>query len=112
MTLEFLEGFGLIENKRNLFAGEVFNSEQVFQALQHFFPLDTVVSGPPRGLPGTRSHLRKIHSRLEHAASGAEAPPFQGYAATAAPPPQRLRPRCPCDAEVVAEQFAEKVSKP
>jgi hypothetical protein len=22
-----------------LFAGEVFNSEQVFQALQHFFPL-------------------------------------------------------------------------
>ena len=45
MTLKFLERFGLIENKRNLFAGEVFDSEQVFQALQHFFPLGTVVSG-------------------------------------------------------------------
>ena len=45
MALKFLERFGLIENKRNLFAGEVFDSEQVFQALQHFFPLVTVVSG-------------------------------------------------------------------
>ena len=45
MTLKFLKGFGLIENKINLFAGEVFDSEQVFQALQHFFPLVTVVSG-------------------------------------------------------------------
>ena len=45
MTLKFLERFGLIENKRNLFAGEVFDSEQVFQTLQHFFPLVTVVSG-------------------------------------------------------------------
>src|SRR5277367_6630243 len=45
MTLKFLEGLGLVENKRNLFAGEVFDSEQVFQALQHFFPLVTVGSG-------------------------------------------------------------------
>jgi hypothetical protein len=29
----------LVQNKRDLFAGEIFNSEQVFQALQHFFPL-------------------------------------------------------------------------
>jgi hypothetical protein len=39
MALEFLEWLGLVQNKRDLFAGEVFNSEQVFQALQHFFPL-------------------------------------------------------------------------
>src|SRR6202050_2345850 len=39
MTLEFLERLGLIQNKRYLLAGEVFDSKQVLQTLQHVFPL-------------------------------------------------------------------------
>src|ERR1700690_852920 len=39
MPLKFLEGRCLIENKSDLLAGEGFNSEQVFQSLQHCFPL-------------------------------------------------------------------------
>src|ERR1700726_3212800 len=39
MALEFLKGLCLIQNKRNLLAGEVFDSKQVLQALQHVFPL-------------------------------------------------------------------------
>src|SRR3984957_17925274 len=39
MTLEFLKGLSLIQNKRNLLAGEVFYSKQVLQTLQHVFPL-------------------------------------------------------------------------
>src|SRR6204780_5158713 len=39
MAVEFLERFRLIENKRNLLAGEVFDSKKVLQALKHGFPL-------------------------------------------------------------------------
>src|ERR1700684_116465 len=58
MTLEFLEGLGLIQNKRNLLAGEVFYTKQVLQTLQHVFPLMRFSPGLPKDcriVQGTRS---------------------------------------------------------
>src|SRR5580704_471515 len=37
--MEFLERFCLIQDKRDLLAGEIFDSKQVLQTLQHVFPL-------------------------------------------------------------------------
>src|SRR5580704_8951960 len=48
MAVEFLEWLGLIENKRYLLAGEVFDSKQVLQALQHSFPLLQISPGLPK----------------------------------------------------------------
>jgi len=39
MALKFLERLGLIEKKSDLLACEGFDSEQVWQALEHCFPL-------------------------------------------------------------------------
>lgn len=58
MAVEFLERFRLIENKRNLLAGEVFGSQQVLQALQHSFPLLPFSPGLPKGLPDFRERDR------------------------------------------------------
>src|SRR5271156_906737 len=51
VTVEFLEWLGLIENKRYLLAGEVFDSKQVLQALQHGFPLLPISPGLPKDCP-------------------------------------------------------------
>jgi hypothetical protein len=51
MAVEFLERFRLIENKRNLLAGEVFDSKKVLQALQHGFPLQPISLDLPKACP-------------------------------------------------------------
>ena len=54
MALEFLEGLRLIENKCNLLAAEGFDSEQMWKAMKHSFPLDSSGTAPLQN-QGTRS---------------------------------------------------------
>src|ERR1700677_1785430 len=51
MAVEFLERFRLIENKRNLLAGEVFDSKKGLQALQHGFPFLPISPALPKDWP-------------------------------------------------------------